>query len=125
MAKPRLPLAKAEASGATLINPGRFKGRSAPKRTRPLGEPYARMSPDECEAWEEFRVELPWLNGSHRALLRLACILQVRVSEPDVGVNQIQTFSAILSKLAATPVDETKVGLQDDQDEAPEDKFFN
>ena len=125
MARPRLPAAKAEVSGAAVMNPGRFKGRKAPKRVRPLGEPYARMTEEECEAWEEFRAELPWLNGSHRALLRLACILQVRMNEPDVGVNQIQTFSAILSKLAATPVDETKVGVADDEDEAPEDRFFN
>lgn len=125
MARPRLPAAKAEVSGAVIKHPGRFKGRAAPKRVRQLGQPYAKMNPEECEAWEEFRLELPWLNGSHRALLRLACILQVRMDSPDVGVNQIQTFSAILSKLAATPVDETKVGVPDDENDAPEDRFFN
>jgi hypothetical protein len=125
MARPRLPAAKADVSGAAVINPGRFKDRKAPKRTRPLGEPYAVMTDPQRKAWEEFRVELPWLNGSHRALLRLACILQVRMDEADVGVNQIQTFSAILSKLAATPVDETKVGAPDDEDDNPEDRFFN
>jgi hypothetical protein len=125
MARPRLPAAKAEVSGAALVNAGRFKDRKAPNRTRPLGEPYAKMSDPERVAWEEFRAELPWLNGSHRALLRIACILQVRMDAPDVGVNQIQTFSAILSKLAATPVDETKVGAPDDEDDDPEDRFFN
>jgi hypothetical protein len=90
-----------------------------------LGKPYASMTEPQCAAWEEFRTDLPWLNNSHRALLRLACILQVRMEEPDVGVNQIQTLSAILSKLAATPVDETKVGQTDDEDEDPADRFFN
>jgi hypothetical protein len=121
MARPRLPAAKAETSGATVKNPGRFIDRKAPKATRPLGKPYATMTAPQCAAWEEFRADLPWLNNSHRALLRLACILQVRMEEADVGVNQIQTLSAILSKLAATPVDETKVVHGDDAEEDPAD----
>ena len=123
MARPRLPAAKAETSGAALINAGRFKDRKAPK-TRPLGKPYATMTEAQCAAWEEFRAELPWLNGSHRPLLRLACILHVRMEDADVGVNQIQTYSAILSKLGATPVDETKVSVPDGDDEDPADRFF-
>lgn len=124
MARPRLPQAKAEATGAAITHAGRFKDRKAPKGTRPLGQPYARMTEDQCAAWEDFRAELPWLNSSHRTLLRLACILTVRLDEADVGVNQIQTLSAILSKLGATPVDETKVSAPDDDDGEPEDRFF-
>lgn len=124
MANSRLPKAKAEVSGAAAKNPQRYRTRGAPKGVRPLGEPYASMTPEQCEAWEELRAELPWLAGSHRAILRLACIMQVRVSAPDVGVNQIQTFSAILSKLGAAPADESKVNLVED-DEALEDRFFN
>ncbi len=124
MARPRLPQVKAEVSGATVVNAGRFKDRKVPKGTRPLGQPYAKMTPEQCEAWEQFRGELPWLNSSHRALLRLACILTVRLDEADVGVNQIQTLSAILSKLGATPTDETKVSAPDDEDSDPADKFF-
>jgi hypothetical protein len=82
------------------------------------------MTQAQCAAWEEFRAELPWLNGSHRPLLRLACILQVRMEDADVGVNQIQTYSAILSKLGATPVDETKVSVPDGDDEDPADRYF-
>lgn len=124
MANPRLPAMKADVSGAAMKNPQRHKDRKAPKGTRPLGQPYARMSEDQCAAWEEFRDELPWLNSSHRTLLRLACILTCRLDEADVGVNQIQTLSAILSKLGATPVDETKVSAPDDDDAEPEDRFF-
>ena len=71
MPKPRLPAAKAEVSGAALINAGRFADRKAPKRTRALGEPYKMMSEAEQAAWHEFADELPWLNSSHRALLHL------------------------------------------------------
>jgi hypothetical protein len=124
MSRPRLPQAKAEVSGSAVINPGRFKDRKAPKGTRPVGEPYARMTPDQQEAWREMVDEMPWLNSSHRRLLRLASILSVRLDEADVGVNQIQTLSAILSKLGATPTDETKVRVPDDDDSDPTDEFF-
>lgn len=126
MAKPRLPAAKAEASGAVLINAGRFADRKAPKGTRPLGEPYARMTEPQKEAWEEFRAELPWLNSSHRVLLRLACVWTAKLDDPEAefGVSATQALSSILSKLAATPVDETKVAHGDDGEEDPADRFF-
>lgn len=125
MPRPRLPAAKAEVSGAALIHAGRFADRKAPKRTRALGEPYKMMSDAEQAAWHEFADELPWLNSSHRALLHLACRLRARLNtDPDMGVNAMQAYSAILSKLAATPVDETKVSHGDDGDEDPSDKYF-
>lgn len=126
MPKPRLPQAKAEASGAILKNAGRFQGRKVPKGTRPLGEPYKAMNAEQRDAWTEFKSELPWLNSSHRALLQLACVLRARLNnDPDMGVNAISAYSSILSKLAATPVDETKVSAPDDKDEDPADQYFN
>lgn len=124
MANPRLPAMKADVSGAAIKNPGRHKGRKVPAGTRSIGAPYATMTAAQQEAWTEFRAELPWLNSSHRPLLRVACILRVRMDDADVGVNQIQTYSAILSKLGATPVDETKVNIPDEQEEDPTDRFF-
>lgn len=124
MARPRVPLAKAEVTGASIINAGRFKDRKAPK-TKPLGSPYRGMTPGQIEAWEAFRDELPWLNGAHRALLQVACVLRARLNaEPEMGVNAIATYSAVLSKLAATPVDETKVSSPDADDEDPADRYF-
>lgn len=126
MARPRLPAKKAQVSGSALINAGRFKDRKSPKGTRPLGGPYARMTDSQKEAWEEFRSELPWLNSSHRALLQVACVLRARLNDdPDMGVNAIAAYSAILSKLAATPVDETRAPVSDDSEEDSADKFFN
>jgi hypothetical protein len=126
MARPRLPKAKAEVSGAALIHAGRFKDRIAPRGTRALGDPYKNMTAGQIEAWEEFRDELPWLNSSHRALLQLACVLRARMNEdPEMGVNALSTYSAVLSKLAATPVDETKVSVPDGADEDPADRFFS
>jgi hypothetical protein len=84
------------------------------------------MSDAEQEAWHEFASELPWLNSSHRALLHLACRLRARLTtDPDMGVNAMQAYSSVLSKLAATPVDETKVSAPDGEDEDPTDRFFH
>lgn len=126
MANPRLPAVKAEVTGAAVSHPGRHAERKAPKGTRPLGEPYVKMSDDEQNAWHEFAAELPWLNSSHRALLHLACRLRARLNtDPDMGVNAMQAYSAILSKLAATPVDETRISVPGDDDEDPADAFFS
>lgn len=124
MARPRLPQAKAEVSGAVLQNAGRFAGRKAPKGTRPLGDPYVKMTDEQKEAWEEYRAELPWLNSSHRPLLRLACIWTAKMDDAEFGVSATQALSSILSKLGATPVDETKVAHGDDGDEDPADQYF-
>ena len=123
MARPRLPAAKAETSGAAIKNAGRFKDRRAPKGTRPLGGPYLRMTDAQKEAWEEYRAELPWLNSSHRPLLRLACIWTAKMDDVEFGVSATQALSSILSKLGATPVDETKVNHGED-DEGEDDEFF-
>lgn len=126
MANPRLPAMKAEVTGAAAKNAGRYKDRKAPKSTRPLGQPYKSMNDDEQSAWHEFAEELPWLNSSHRALLHLACRLRARLhNDPDMGVNAMQAYSAVLSKLAATPVDETKVSYGSDEDEDPAEIYFN
>lgn len=126
MANPRLPAAKAEATGAALKNPSRHAARKRPKGTRLLGLPYKAMSETEQSAWHEFADELPWLNSSHRALLQLACRLRARLNDdPDMGVNAMQAYSAILSKLAATPVDETRLNITPDDDDDPADAFFS
>lgn len=125
MARPRLPQAKAEASAAALKNPGRFKDRKGPKRTRPIGEPYARMTDEQKACWEEMVRDMPWLHSAHRTLLRLACYHAARLDEGgEFGISATQALSAILSKLGATPTDETKVAHGDDGDEDPADGFF-
>jgi hypothetical protein len=123
MSRPRLPQAKAEVSGAVLQNAGRFADRKAPK-SRPLGEPYLKMTDAQKEAWEEYRAELPWLNSSHRPLLRLACIWTAKMDDAEFGVSATQALSSILSKLGATPVDETKVNHGDESDDDPAERFF-
>ncbi len=124
MPRHRLPQAKAEVSGAALKNPAMFKDRRAPTGLGPIGEPFPQMTEAQATVWRELACDLPWLNAGHRTLLRLACILSARLDQADVGVNQIQTLSAVLSKLGATPVDETRVNHLPEPDEDPTDKYF-
>lgn len=125
MPKPRIPKAKAEVSGSALHDPQRFKDRKASKRTRPIGEPYLKMTDAQKEAWAELSYELPWLNSSHRAIVRLACMWMAKMDDDDFGTAATQTLSAILSKLGASPSDESKVNHGEDEQEDSTDKFFN
>ena len=126
MANPRTPLGKAEVSGQTAKNPQRFNDRKGPAKARPIGEPYLRMTDGQKEVWHEMAGDMPWLNSGHRILLRLACYHAARLDEDgEFGVSATQALSAILSKLGATPVDETKVAHDDGDGEDPADQFFN
>lgn len=83
------------------------------------------MTEAQRVCWEEFKSELPWLNSGHRTILRMACILAARMdTDPEFGVQATQALSSILSKLGATPVDETKVNHAPAENEDPADKFF-
>lgn len=83
------------------------------------------MTEAQKAAWAEIRNDIPWVNSSHRMLVRMASVLSARMDEEDgIGVSAMQTLSSILSKLGATPVDESKVNHGDDADEDPSDQFF-
>lgn len=123
MPHPRLPAAKAVATGATLKNPGRHKGRNAPK-SAPLGEASPHLKDGGIVAWEGFKRELPWLTEGHRALVEVASNLRGRlIDHEEVGVNALSLLQVCLSKLGATPTDETKLSLPDDGDQA--DSMFD
>jgi hypothetical protein len=118
-----LPVDVAKVTGATVKHPGRHADRKKPSGTRPLGEPYVKMTADEKAQWHEFARDLPWLNSSHRVLLRVACRLTVDLDGADFGVSKAQALSSILSKLGATPVDESKVASPADDNSGNE--FFD
>lgn len=125
MPRNRLPQKKAEASGAVLKNAGRYKKRKPASAARPVGKPYVGMKAAETKYWREFVAELPWLNSGHRVLLRIACQLSARMDAGELGVSAAHALSSILSKLGATPVDETKVAQGDGGEETdPGEEFF-
>lgn len=122
MAAPRLPVDKARVTGKDERSPGRFEGRGKPVGTRPIGEPYSKMNEEEKAQWYEFARDLPWLNSSHRVILRVACRLTVALDGDDFGVSKAQALSSILSKLGATPADESRVSMPETDER---DEFFD
>ncbi|TAA12541.1 hypothetical protein EA658_09815 [Pseudoxanthomonas winnipegensis] len=84
------------------------------------------MTVAQKRAWEEFAAEMPWLNASHRVLLRMACYWTAKLDSPRAkfGVSATQALSSILSKLGATPVDESKVSNGGGEEDDPDDGFF-
>jgi hypothetical protein len=70
---------------------------------------------------------MPWLRAHHRLLLRLTCSLAARMDDEGkvMGVNASQALSSLLSKLGATPVDESRVRHPERDDVDPAERFFN
>lgn len=117
----RTPTAKAKTLGADIRNPARYASRNAPQ-VSPLGNPPEALNEAERKAWALFEAELPWLARSHRAIVHLACILRAKVEGGIDGINHLQVYSATLSKLGASPADESRIAWSEDEDD--EDEFF-
>jgi hypothetical protein len=126
MARPRVPLIKAQITGRTKHDPQRFKERTEPVANGPLGEAPKWMQDPEREAWNVFRDELPWLNNSHRSLLEIASTLRARVmAGGEVGVKALSLLRQCLGQLGATPTDSSKVIMPDDsKPDDPAAKYF-
>jgi hypothetical protein len=126
MPRNRLPLHRAEVSGAIAKNRQRYRGRTAPAGTRPLGDPPGWMTEGQRAAWEAFRSEVPWLHRAHRAIVEVACVSRARLdANPDIAPRALQSYGAVLSKLGATPVDAERVGSAASEPEDPVDRFFS
>lgn len=122
MANPRLPVEKARVTGAADRSPGRHADREVPDSPE-LGEPSTFLDENGQAAWVSFKKEIPWLTESHRALLEVCCKVRGElIACDDVGVTKLSMYQATLSKLGATPVDETRVGHIPDQEK---DEFFD
>src|SRR5947209_1030831 len=127
MPRARTPKVKAVATGRVLHDPKRFRERIEPEVTTPLGTPPKWLKKTgEREAWATLTGELPWLNGSHRTLVALACgILGRLIDGEDVGVKALNLLRQILNSMGATPSDASKVKMP--EHEVPDDpskKYF-
>lgn len=115
---------KAEATAATVKDPQRFRGRKAPQKHTPLGDPSPFLKDGAIAAWEGFRREIPWLTEAHRTLVEVASNLRGRLIDgEEVGVNALSLLQVVMGKLGATPTDESKVNFGEDGDEG--DSMFD
>lgn len=122
MARPRNPLGKAKVEGRDQHDAKRFKDRKEPAVTDEIGRPPAWMGEEQRKVWEQFCKELPWLNGSHRALLEIATTIRAKlVSGGEVGVQALGLLRQCLGQMGATPADATKVSVPNDEDDEEDD----
>src|SRR4051794_26232453 len=125
MPRPRTPREKARITGADRNHPSRFARRSAPN-TVPLGEPSNWMNDGQRAAWERFRREVPWLMESDRGLVEIASYLRARVmTGEEVSVGALNQLRMCAAQMGANPADRSRVGVAEEPDNDPADRFFN
>jgi hypothetical protein len=128
MAHPRTPLAKAKATGQDLNHATRFKTRKEHASTGPLGPPpHWLKSKHQRDSWETFRVEIPWLQKAHRALVGIASVVRADlIAGGEFNVRKANLLRQTLGMMGATPSDASKITLPDDgATEDPANKYFN
>lgn len=121
--RPRLPQEVAKITGAVAKNAGRFTDRSAPK-VKSLGPAPKRFTESQAEIWNDFNADFSWLGRSDRNLVGLACILQDEINKGEAPIAAFAQLRLMLSSMGGTPVDRTKVGKEDDEEEDPTDEFL-
>jgi hypothetical protein len=126
MARPRVPQARAIATGRVLHDPKRFKNRKEPESTGPLGNaPKWMTNKEQKDSWETFRIEIPWLQKSHRCLTAIASIARADlVSGGEFNVRMANLLRQCLGSMGATPADASKITLLDDEVKDPAEKYF-
>ena len=125
MAKPRLPSAVADATGAAARNPKRFANRK-PIKSAPLGKAPRHFTVGQIEAWDLFADEMPWLTKGDRMVVEVAARLRDGMKvNPDFPIAGYAQLRMCLSSMGGTPADRSKVSAPDDEDQDPADKFFN
>lgn len=128
MPRARTPQDKAEVTGRTEINAGRFKDRSKPK-ARKLGNPYKLMSDVETAYWLEVSDEIPWLVSTDRQSLRQLCCLLAETDAiraqgeivPQALRTQIRMY---LNSFGGTPSDRTRIEAPQEDDDDPADQYL-
>lgn len=83
------------------------------------------MTEDQRKAWASFQKEFPWLMEADRTLVEIASVLRARLfSGEEVGVQALGQLRMCVSAMGGTPADRSKVAVPNDEDEDPEDRFF-
>jgi hypothetical protein len=127
MPRPRTPLSKARATGQDLNHATRFKTRKEHASTGPLGDaPHWMKDKNQKDSWNTFRIEIPWLQRSHRCLTAIACIARADlISGGELNVRMLNLLRQTLGQMGATPADASKVTMPGTDIEDPSEKYFH
>ena len=125
MPRPRLARSKALIEGRDVKDPQRYRTRKEPRGLGPVGPPPKWFSQQQAAVWAQFVTETPGLNGSHRALLEIACVTRARlVAGHQVGVQALNLLRQCLGQMGATPADATKITMPHEPDDEAEESLF-
>jgi phage terminase small subunit len=124
MARPRTPIAKAEATGRTVHDPQRYRDRKEPAN-KPLGEPSRMLKFNEPEAYKAFKRELPWLTEGDRIVVEAASMLRARLMSGSRDPKVIGQLLALCREMGATPATRSKIHVTDDGEADPANEFLN
>lgn len=113
MARPRLSLAQARLTGAISKNPQRYRPRTEPSGTQPIGDPPDWLAPDVSEAFADITDRMPWLNSSHTGITVIAAVLQTRMAQGTLGIPGMQLLRGVFNQMGATPTSAHKVAMLD------------
>jgi hypothetical protein len=119
----------AHAEFPRTIHATRFKTRKEHASTGPLGDaPHWMKDKNQKDSWNTFRVEIPWLQKSHRALVGIACVARgTLMSGGDFNVRMATLLRRCLGSMGATPIDASKITMPDDgaTEKDLSEKYFN
>lgn len=124
MAPPRLSLAQARLTGALSKNPQRYRPRTEPTGTAPIGDPPAWLAPEIAAEFGNLTDTMPWLNASHTGITVIAAYLQARMAQGALGIPGMQLLRVVLNQMGATPVMAHKVAMPDVPVDDPAERYF-
>lgn len=126
MPRPRVPRAKADVTGYSIVHKERFRNFSNRARySDPIGDAPYWMNGDQIDAWDELVGGLPWLDLSHRGITGIAAVLLARMKAGALEVSGMNLLRLCLGQMGATPADFAKVlWTAPSEDDDPADEFF-
>lgn len=121
--RPRTPTVIHRLRGNEQKHPERMRERALePKATGPLGECPRELGAEVARAWDYLADSCPpgMLTRIDRVLVQKAAIILARVWADPMGIDvkEINTLVNCLSKLGMTPVDRSKVKVEDPPEQA-------
>lgn len=124
MAPPRKSLTQARATGAIAKNPQRYRARTEPLVTSPLGAPPEWLTVPQRAVWRDMAKRSPWLNKSHRGITGIACILQAKMADGALGLPGMNLLRMTLGQMGATPTTAQHAIVPETESDDPAEAYF-
>lgn len=128
MPRPRTPTEKAKLTGQAAVHPERFRERSEPVSSGPVGDAPDCLSAAQKRAWNDFRLRWSWLTADDEVALIGLCQMRADIEDRNVEKNAAMytAYRLMLSEFGGTPVSRSKIYQpKDDKADDPFADFAN